>query len=92
MVVELGLPIILLIVYTHYLNVHNKGQLFGYFIASSYSCPFFVAPLLVQVPIPSFISVAMLLVWYTYFLADPLGTPTLPLLVVISFFMRYVFW
>ena len=60
-----------------------KGNFFGYFIASSYSCPFFVALLLVQVFTPSLIEVAMLLVWYTYFLADPLGPPTLPLLVVV---------
>ena len=69
-----------------------RGNFFGYFIASSYSCPFFVALLLVQVPIPLFIAVVILLVWYTYFLADPLRPPTFPLLVVIPFFMRYVFW
>ena len=92
MVVGLGLPIILLIFHTHYLNVHNKGKKIGYFIASSYSCPFFVALLLVQFPTPSFVEVAMLLVCDDYFPADPLWSPTLPLLVIIVFCMRYIFW
>ena len=82
---------ILLIVHTHYLNVHNKGQLLGYFIASSNFSPFVVALLLFQVPRPSCLAIAMLLVWYTYLLADPLMPPTFPLIVVITFFMRYIF-
>ena len=69
-----------------------RGNFFGYFIASSYFCPFFVALLLVQVPTPSFVAVAMLLVCDPNFLADPFRSPTLPLLVVIAFCMRYVFW
>ena len=68
-----------------------RGNFFGYFIASSYFSPFVVALLLVQVPKPSLVEVAMLLVRYPYFLAYPLGTPTLPLLVVIAFFMQYIF-
>ena len=52
---------------------------------------FFVAMLLVQVPTPSIVSVAMLLVCDAYFLADPFRSPTLPLLAVIAFCMRYVF-
>ena len=62
-----------------------RGNFFGFFIASSYSSPNFVALLLVQVPTLSFLAVAVLFVWYTYFLADPLGPPTLPLLVVLAF-------
>ena len=69
-----------------------RGNFFGYFIASSYSCLFFVALLLVRVLTPSFVSVSMILVCCSYFLADPLGSPTLPLLVVIEFVMQYVFW
>ena len=69
-----------------------RGNFFGYFIASSYSGPFFVALLLVQVPTPSFVAVTMLLVCDAYFLADPIGSPTLPLLVVVPFCMEYIFW
>ena len=68
-----------------------RGNVFGYFIASSYSSPFFVALLLAQAPTPSFLEVAMLFVWYTYFIEYPLGPPTIQLLVVIAFFMRYIF-
>ena len=63
-----------------------------YFIASGYSCPFFVALLLIQVPTLSFVAVAVLLVCDAYFLADLFRSPTLPLLVVITFCMRDVFW
>ena len=59
-----------------------RGNFFGYFIASSYSCPFLLALLLVQVPMPSFVAAAMLLVCNAYFPADPFGSPTLPLIVV----------
>ena len=34
----------------------------------------------------------MLLVCDDYFIADPVGSPTLSLLVVVEFFMRYIFW
>ena len=34
-VVDLDLPIILLTLHIRYSNVHNKGQIFGYFIGSS---------------------------------------------------------
>ena len=64
-----------------------RGNFFGYFIASSYFIPFVVDLLLIQVPTPSFLTVAMFLLRYPYFLAYPLGPPTLPLLVVIAFFM-----
>ena len=64
-----------------------RGNFFGYFIASSYFSPFVIDLLLVQVPTPSFPAVYMLLVGYSYILAYPLGPPTLPLLVVIPFFM-----
>ena len=33
----------------------------------------------------------MILVGYADFLADPLGPPTLPLLVIIAFIMRHIF-
>ena len=69
-----------------------RGKCFGYFIVSSYFIPFIVALLLVQVPTPSLLAVAMILVRYPYFLADPLRPPTLPLLVVIAFFVQYIFW
>ena len=69
-----------------------RGNFFGCFIASSYYCPFFVALLLVQVPTPSFVAVAMLLAFDAYFLADPFGYPNLPLLAVILFCVRHVFW
>ena len=69
-----------------------RGNFFGSFIASSYSCPFFLALLLVQVPTPSSVGFAMLLVCDAYFLSDPFGSPTLPLLVVVAFCMRYIFW
>ena len=64
-----------------------RGKCFGYFIVSSYFIPFIVALLLVQVPTPSLLAVAMILVWYPYSLADPLRPPTLPLLVIIEFFI-----
>ena len=82
---DLGLPIIPLILHMRYLNEHNKGQLFGYFIASSYSCPFLLALLLLQFPTLSYVAVAMILVCDTYFPADPFGSPTLPLLFVVAF-------
>ena len=69
-----------------------RGNFFGYFIASSYSCTLFVALLFVQVLTPSFFAVAMIVVCDAYFLADPFGSPTLPLLVVVAFCMRYIFW
>ena len=69
-----------------------RGNFFGYFIASSYSCPFLLALLLVQVPMPSFVAAAMLLVCNAYFPADPFGSPTLPLIVVVAFCMQYIFW
>ena len=47
MLADLGLPRIVIIVHTDYLNVHNKGQLFGYFIASSYFSSLFGDLLLV---------------------------------------------
>ena len=68
-----------------------RSKCFGFFIASSYSCPFFLALILVQVPTPSFVAVAILLVCDAYFLADPFGYPTLPLLDVVAFCMRYIF-
>ena len=34
----------------------------------------------------------MILVCDAYFLADLFGSPTLPLLVVVAFCMRYIFW
>ena len=69
-----------------------RGNFFGYFIASSYSCPFFIALLLVQVPTLSFVAFTMLLVGDTNLLAYPLRSPTLPFIVVIVFYMRYIFW
>ena len=69
-----------------------RGNFFGYFIASSYSCPFFLAMLLIQVPTPSFVAVNMLLVGDTYLLTDPFWSPTLTLLVVVAFSMWYIFW
>ena len=68
-----------------------RGNLFSYFIASSYSCLFFLALLLVQFPTPLFVAFTMLLVGSANLLTDPLRSPTLPLLVVIAFCMRYVF-
>ena len=47
--------------------------------------------LLVQVPTPSFIAVVMFLVGNTDIFADPFWSPTLPLLVVVAFCMRYTF-
>ena len=90
-VVDLYLSRILLILRMHYLNVHKRGNFFGYFIASSYYCPFFLALLLIQFPTLSFVAVAMLLVCNAYLLVDPFGSPTLPLLVVVEFCMRYIF-
>ena len=69
-----------------------SGNFFGYFIAYSYSCPFIIAILIVQVPTPSFVTFAMILVGDVNLLADPLRSPTLPFLVVIAFCMRYIFW
>ena len=69
-----------------------RGNFFGYFIVSSYSSPFFVALLLVQVRTLSFVAVSMLLVCDAYFLADPFGSPTVTLLVVVASCMRYIFW
>ena len=69
-----------------------RGNFFGYFIASSYSCPFFLAMLIVQVPTPSFIVVTMFLVGVADLFTDPFRYPTLPLLVVVAFCMRYIFW
>ena len=69
-----------------------RGNFFGYFIASGYFCPFILAMLLVQVPTPSTITVVMLLVGDTDLFKDPFRSPTLPLLVVVAFCMRYIFW
>ena len=70
----------------------TRGNFFGYFIASSYLCPFFVAMLLIQVPTPSIVAVVVLLVVNTDIFTDPFRSPTLPLLVVVAFCMRYTFW
>ena len=69
-----------------------RGNFFGYFIASSYLCPFFVAIHLVQVPTPSIIAVGMLLVGDADIFTDPFRSPTLPLLVVVAFCVQYTFW
>ena len=68
-----------------------RGNFFGYFIASSYSCPLFLALLLVQFPTPSFVAFSMLLVGDANFLADPIRSPTLPFIFVIVFCMQYIF-
>ena len=70
----------------------TRGNFFGYFIASSYLCPFFLAMLLIQVPTPSIVAVVVLLVGNTNIFTDPFRSPTLPLLVVVAFFMCYTFW
>ena len=90
--VDLDLPRIVLTFHMRYLIVHNKGQLFGYFIASSYSCPFLLAIFLVQVPTPSFVAVCVFLVGDADLFTGPFRYPTLPLPVVVAFFMRYIFW
>ena len=69
-----------------------RGNFFGYSIASSYSCSFFLAMLLVQVPTPSFIVVSMFLIGDANIFIDPFWSPTLPLLVLVAFCMRYIFW
>ena len=68
------------------------GYFYGYFIASSYLCQFFVAMLLVQVLTPSIIAFVILLVGDADLFTDPFRSPTLPLLVVVAFCMRYTFW
>ena len=69
-----------------------RGTLFGYFTASSYLCPFFLAILLVQVPMPSIIAPAMFFVGNADIFTDPFRSPTLPLFVVVAFGMRHAFW
>ena len=69
-----------------------RGKCFGYFIASSYSCPFFLSLVLVQAPMLLSVAVAMLLACDAYFLAGPSGLRTLSLLVVVAFSMQYIFW
>ena len=69
-----------------------RGNCFGYFIASSYSCPFFLDLLLVQVPTLSFVAVVVLLLGDADILKNPFWSPTLPLLVLVAFCMRYIFW
>ena len=68
-----------------------RGNVFGCFIASSYFSPFFGALLLISVPTPSLFDVFMILVGYADFLADPLGPPNLPLLIIIAIIMRHIF-
>ena len=69
-----------------------RGNFFGYFIASVYLCPFFLAVLLFEVPTTSFIAVVMFLVNDADLFTDPFRSPTFPLLVVVAFFMWYTFW
>ena len=69
-----------------------RGKFFGYFIASSYSCPFFLGMLLVQVPTPSLTAVTMLLLGDADIFTYPFRSPTLPLLVVVAFCIQYIFW
>ena len=69
-----------------------RGNFFGYFTASSYLYPFFLAMLLVEVPTPSIIAVVMLFVGDTDIFTDPFWSPTLPLFVVVAFGMRHTFW
>ena len=68
-----------------------RGNFFGDLIASSYCCPFLLALLLVQVPTPSFIAFFMLLVGDVDLFTKPFRSPTLPLLVLVAFCMRYIF-
>ena len=67
-----------------------RGNFFGYFIASSYSSPFVGAPLIVEVPTPSFFTLFVILVCYANFLAYPFWPSDLPLLVVIAFIMQHI--
>ena len=69
-----------------------RGKFVGYFIASSYHCPSLLAMVVVQVLTPSIIAVVMLLVGDADLFTDPLCSPTLPLLVLVVFCMRYTFW
>ena len=69
-----------------------RGKFFGYFIASSYSCPFFLGMLLVQVPTPSLTAVTMLLVGDADIFTYPFRSPNLPLFVVVAFDMWHTFW
>ena len=48
--------------------------------------------ILVQAPTLSFIAVAMYLVGDANLFTDPFRCPTLPLLVVVEFCKRYIFW
>ena len=69
-----------------------RGNCFVYFTSYSYLCPFFLTMLLVQVPTPSIIAVAMLFVGDVNLSTDPFRYPTLPLFVVVSFGMQHTFW
>ena len=69
-----------------------RGNFFSYFLASSYYCPFFLALLFIQVPTLSFVAVAIILVCDTNLLTDPFWSPNLPILVVVAFCMRYIYF
>ena len=60
-----------------------RSNFFGYFIASSYLFPFFLAMLLVQVPMPKIIADVILFVGDANLFTDPFRSPTLPLFVVV---------
>ena len=68
-----------------------RGNFFGYFIASSYFFPFFLAMLLVQVPTPSTIPFVMLFIDNGDIFTEPFRSPTLPLFFVVAFGMRHIF-